>query len=123
VKGFSFLLALFIAVLSIAGYTYGFCVYNKTSVEIEVTQTAGNRTQRGFWARIEPGKHACCNWKNKDCNTGGKRDSIVKFTVTRNDIGGINWYKTVCRDFPVKAGGWLEVKKVGDNYFCEAHFK
>ena len=96
-----------------------FCVYNNTDLEFQVQETHGGKKFKEFIKRINPGDHACCNWKNKDCNTKGKKDSTVKFLVAFTQVDMIN----VCVDVPVKAGGWLSVtgnKKHG--YKCEAYF-
>ncbi len=98
--------------------SYGFCVYNHTDRKMAVIQKRGGRPLKSFRAYIEPGKHACCNWKNKDCNTGGKRDSIVEFEVfyESNFVD-----KSVCFNFPIKAGGWLEIVGKNKSYRCIRH--
>jgi hypothetical protein len=61
-----------------------FCIYNRTDdIVIKVKQTGGGVVLvKGFKAKINPGEKACCNWKNKDCNLEGKRDSTVAFVIT-----------------------------------------
>ncbi|PKN33253.1 MAG: hypothetical protein CVU61_14135 [Deltaproteobacteria bacterium HGW-Deltaproteobacteria-19] len=96
-----------------------FCVYNNSDLEFQVQETHGGRKFKEFIKVISPGNHACCNWKNKDCNAKGKKDSTVKFLVAFTQVLPIN----LCVDFPVKAGGWLSVS--GDRkspYKCEAYF-
>ncbi len=98
-------------------YTYSFCVYNFTDTNIGVDQVKGGKMVKDFFASLKPGEKACCNWKNRDCNKQGKRDSILKFDVYYGD------YKFICQDFSIKAGGWLLIKGKDKNYACEAGYK
>jgi hypothetical protein len=99
-------------------------VYNKIDVKVKVKQVRGGKLLKDFRAILDPGQHACCNWKNKDCNTGGKKDSIVKFTVYYYDPAGLEIEGKICENYPIKAGGWLEIKRFGTTkiYFCEGHY-
>jgi hypothetical protein len=83
-----------------------FCVYNNSDRQMHVMQSYGFKIGRGFDKFISSGDHACCNWKDKDCNKKGKRDSTVKFNV---DYARFVFYFTPCADFPIKAGGWLSI--------------
>lgn len=33
---------------------------------------------KGFSGTIKPGDNACCNYKNNDCNKGGKREKMLQ---------------------------------------------
>ncbi len=104
--------------------SYAFCVYNKTDAEIVATESKGGRGLSRFKATIEPGERSCCNWKNRDCNKEGKKDSIVEFEVEYIiHLGQDNvTFKTICKDFPIKAGGWLEVVGKDRQYQCKAYY-
>ena len=93
-----------------------FCIYNRTNdIVIKVKQTGGGVVLvKGFKAKINPGEHACCNWKNKDCNLKCKRDSTVAFVITY--ING----DTMC-GISIPAGGYVEVKGKNGAYSCKAH--
>ncbi len=97
-----------------------FCVYNNSDRQMHVMQSYGFEIGRGFDKFISSGDHACCNWKDKDCNKKGKRDSTVKFNV---DYARFVFYFTPCADFPIKAGGWLSISgDIHKGYQCEAFF-
>ena len=106
-----------------AGSAEAFCVYNKTEDSLVIAkQVEGGDFQKDV-ARGK-GNEVCCNWQEKSCNKGGKKDSIVKFTIKRwHQAGsGLFPYPIVCEDFPIKAGGWLTVRgNAKDGYKCEAH--
>lgn len=93
-----------------------FCIYNRTDdIVIKVKQTGGGVVLvKGFKAKINPKEHACCNWKNSDCNLKGKRDSTVAFVIT--DINN----ETIC-GISIPAGGYIEVKGKNGAYRCEGH--
>lgn len=94
-----------------------FCIYNRTNdIVIKVKQTGGGYYIEGerFKEKINPGEHACCNWKNRECNMEGKRDSTVAFVIT--DINDV----TIC-GISIPAGGWVEVKGKNGVYRCKAH--
>jgi len=79
-----------------SGTASAFCVYNSTPFTIDVFQAGGGKTFKEFHKRIKPGNKACCNWKNKDCNKTGKRDSLVRFSVevefgNKRKIIGPDW--------------------------------
>ena len=98
-----------------------FCVYNNTDIVVEAEQTEGGNFHKRIGSNNE-----CCNWKEKSCNKGGKRDSIVKFDVYYkiSDHRIVPEKVFICKDFPIKAGGWLTVTgKKSDGYKCEAHFE
>lgn len=81
-------------------------------------QQSGGRFDRGFNETLDPGEHGCCNWKNKDCNKHGKRDSILTFNV-------LNWYVDniyYCQGVAVKAGGWMDINGSGTNITCTAYY-
>jgi hypothetical protein len=61
--------------------TIDFCVYNSSPVTIEAIQWGGGRDFKDFRATIHPGKRACCNYKNKDCNRSGKKDGLVRMRI------------------------------------------
>jgi hypothetical protein len=111
-KGNSIVIGAFLAMLGLflAADAEAFCVYNDSTVDIRVQQTAGHKFGKGYAGIIRSGQKGCCNWSNSDCNTGGNRDSWVKFKVEHIIVDP--WketYKTVCNDFSVRAGGWLTV--------------
>ncbi len=120
-----FILAVSIGFLSFMGKVYGFCIYNQTDKVMYVKQVSGGRFLKSFYAELMPGQHACCNWKNRDCNKEGKRDSIVRFNVyykvTSKD-GRRLIDKEVCHRCPIPAGGWIEIRgKYGQLYHCVTH--
>ena len=98
-----------------------FCVYNKTDKPMNAAQTSGGN----FGKNIPSGGKECCNWQEKSCNKGGKRDSIVRFDVYERvavrDKRGAETFRSICEDFPIKAGGWLTIEGSNDNYKCVAH--
>ena len=97
-----------------------FCIYNRTNdIVIKVKQTGGGADPSqlvGFKAKINPGEKACCNWKNFDCNTEGKRDSTVAFVITY-----ANWENETICGISIPAGGYVEVKGKNGAYRCEGH--
>ena len=107
----------FAAFLAVEG-AEAFCVYNKTDKPMNAVQTSGGN----FGKNIPSGGKECCNWQEKSCNKGGKKDSTVRFKVYYQGEGIRDWgYPTVCEDFPIKAGGWLTIEGSNDNYKCVAH--
>jgi len=105
----------------VVGSAEAFCVYNNADRVVEVKQTEGGDFKKRVGSERE-----CCNWENKSCNKGGKRDSIIRFDVYYkvSDHRIIPEDVYICKDFPIKAGGWLTVtgnKK--DGYKCEAHYQ
>ena len=112
-------LALFLAVEG----AEAFCVYNNTKNDnMGVRQTSGGNFNKPF---IPSGGKECCNWQEKSCNKGGKRDSIVRFDVYERvavrDKRGAETFRSICEDFPIKAGGWLTIEGSNNNYKCVAH--
>jgi hypothetical protein len=102
-----------------AGSAGAFCVYNNTDRPIHVKETYGcNNVKCAEWWGVQPGDHVCCNWKNKDCNMEGKRDSTVKFMI--HDMKPQSFE---CLGFPAKAGGWVSVTGTEGNRHCEAFFE
>jgi hypothetical protein len=101
-----------------------FCVYNKTSVDIffvqQISNSHLNKLGKGFANVVKPGKNACCNWKNSDCNPDGKRTSTVEFLTELRPSGGTvncgvgksiaGLYQTKNPNVPVQAGGWIQVE-------------
>jgi hypothetical protein len=100
-----------------------FCVYNKTSFDILFVQQMNGHEDKlfkGFSAVVKPGKNACCNWQNRDCNPAGQRTSMVPFLTelrvsgstvdcgTGKSIAGV--YQTMNPNVPVQAGGWIQVE-------------
>jgi hypothetical protein len=111
-KGNSIVIGAFLAMLGLflAADAEAFCVYNETTVPIRVTQTAGGKAFSSYSGILRPGEKGCCNWSNSDCNTGGKRDSWVKFKAEHMSVSPMQTtYHTVCDNFSVRAGGWLTV--------------
>lgn len=129
-KKADFIFMALVLVILPAFFTVGsadaFCVYNETDKVLFVQETGGGKIPSfgGFIARnLQPGENKCCNWQDKDCNSKGKRDSIVTFQVstvpiTSHDPPSID----VCTGFPIKAGGWLTVVGKNNRYTCTAHF-
>ena len=111
-------LIVFLAVmLFVVDHAFSFCVYNFSDTTVAVEEVKGGKFGKSFFAScLKPGQKACCNWKNRDCNKEGKKDSILKFNVYYGD------YKFICQNFPIKAGGWLVVKGKNKHYHCEAGF-
>jgi len=102
-----------------------FCVYNYTDVSIQVNQTSGYKTGGGFSAEITPIQWQDCCGRWEPCNEEGKVDSILRFNVEWYKTpmrGSLKTTETICKDFPIKAGGWLNVKGEKGKYQCEAGF-
>lgn len=107
-----------------------YCIYNHTDRTIVVNQTYGGSELRSFSVTIKPGKDACCNWKTSDCNSEGKRTSTVKFNV-KHGYKDVPYEEElyICKDFKIKAGGWLTVTGKGNDdpnvetSKCHAHFE
>ena len=95
-----------------------FCIYNKTDIKIHIYQTGGGTTfmAKRFSVDINPGEHACCNWKNKDCNKEGNRDSTLVFNVEKKSQGN----KNICI-ITIPAGGYARVKGKNGVYWSEGH--
>ena len=111
--------AVFAVFLAVEG-AEAFCIYNNTDAQISVEQTSGHKKTHGFVGRINPGDNKCCNWQNSDCNKEGKKDSTVRFGVSYKFAGG-ELPQIICKDFPIKAGGWLTVEGSDVKYKCVAH--
>ena len=61
---------------------HAFCVYNKIDQDFQVQIRNGAsivdpKVFKGFVKNVKPGKSECCNYKNKECNHSGKRDSTL----------------------------------------------
>ena len=97
---------------------HAFCIYNKIDKTILAEQRSGG--DGSFNVKIEPNGEACCNWQIKKCNTSGKRDEIVRFTIRRHTttLDVLNPSLMVCSDFPIQAGGLLLVEGSNGNYRC-----
>ncbi|MBM4276679.1 MAG: hypothetical protein FJ130_02215 [Deltaproteobacteria bacterium] len=123
------LLAVVSAFLVVEGAD-AFCVYiyadpppqpNYVNDILIVDQSSGG----DFWKVMHKGDKECCNWQEKSCNKGGKRDSIVRFSVSYEynaQPGG--WdvrSKLICKDFEIQAGGWLTVEGSYGNDRCVRH--
>jgi hypothetical protein len=117
------LLALF---LSWTGGAYAFCVENYTTYRVDVVELYPNSSgmNKQISALSRPGEflaslgkkvpgydpnaqpvpgRECCNWQNKECNAGGKQDSVV----------GMQVY------VQVKAGANIVVGRTGgESYLC-----
>ena len=100
--------------LAPAGPANAFCIYNRSDKEVKVEEVGGGSFWRQFHDKIKAGDHACCNWKNKDCNKHGKRDSVLRFNVS---YGGDD----VCQEVEVEAGGWMDIKRSGNIFICTVH--
>ncbi len=100
---------------------HAFCIYNKIDKTILAEQRSGG--DGSFNVKIEPNGKACCNWQTRDCNTSGKRDEIVRFTIRRHTttLDVLNPSLIVCSDFPIQAGGWLTVEGNWDSAKCVRH--
>ncbi len=105
--------------------SYAFCVYNKTDKIIYVDESSGGRNSSVSFASgvLQPGEKKCCNWKNKDCNVKGKRDSLVGFDVEYVDgTPAPSPFRpktySICKNFKIKAGGALVVSGKNKNYRC-----
>jgi hypothetical protein len=101
-----------------AADVHAFCIYNKIDKTILAEQSSGG--DGSFKVNIEPNGKACCNWQTKDCNTSGKRDGIVRFTIRRytTTLDVLNPSLIVCSDFPIQADGLLLVESSNGNYRC-----
>ncbi len=109
---------LLVLLLAPAAPASAFCIYNKSDLKVRVDQISGGKFGHSFTRYIDPGGRACCNWKNKDCNKNGHKDSEVGFGVTSPDIQG-----QYCLGVKVKAGGWMDIHKDGHHLRCTAHYE
>jgi len=98
--------------------TEAFCIYNRSDIKFFIWQAGGGTdvAPKQFRVDINPGGKECCNWKNKDCNKEGKRDSTLVFNVEKK--AGDN--KNICI-VTIPAGGYVEVKGKNGAYSCEGH--
>lgn len=99
------------------GSAEAFCIYNRTDQKMGVIQESGGKLARSFQANLDPGAHACCNWKNKDCNKKGHKTSILTFSVPWR-YADDDYY---CSDVRVQAGGWMTIEGKGKDIKCHAH--
>ena len=105
-----------------AADVHAFCVYNQTDITIHVFQTSGDGGPfNRFVAVIEPNGKSCCHWSDKGCNTSGKRDGIVGFTISPYGGRFQGFTKKNCYNFQIQAGGWLTVEGSNGNYRCVRH--
>ncbi len=111
-----FFLSTFIFIINL----YGFCVYNNTDTKIRVVEVEGGKSWKSFTQTLNPGEKKCCNWKNRDCNVEGKRDSKIDFHV-QGAIGGSKSPDWDMCFISIKAGGDLIVEgRKNDYYRCIA---
>ncbi|MGC2855455.1 hypothetical protein ACM64Y_08270 [Novispirillum sp. DQ9] len=104
--------------VSMATDANAFCIYNYTSHTIWFQQHPNADgfsapLSRGFSARLAPGASSCCNWENRDCNPGRKRDSTVymNYGIYMAPNVDIHNYRCPPRTalLSFQAGGWVEV--------------
>jgi hypothetical protein len=111
-----------IAILSVCLFAsfsaHAFCVYNKTSRKIHVSQPSN---LKGFNKYIAGGGKECCNWREKTCNSEGKQTSMLTLDSSvryypydgGSDAGFVNCgvhtnYGVVeTNEVKLEAGGWL----------------
>ncbi|SDB36169.1 hypothetical protein SAMN05660653_01704 [Desulfonatronum thiosulfatophilum] len=111
----SLFLALFLFFSGFTNNAMAFCIYNRNDHrthsgpvkgDIMVIQTSGNKFNRGYHATIKRESRGCVHWSETSVNTSGKRDATLTFDVyylfTNSKV-------LVCKDVPLKAGGWMEV--------------
>lgn len=90
-----------------------FCVHNNTTDrEVIFDQTSGGETFGKYFGILKPGERGCCNWQNKDCNTAGKQDSPVKFSVRTT------YSEYICSGYQITAGGDIYATGSNGNYSC-----
>ncbi|MFO8239887.1 MAG: hypothetical protein R6T90_02695, partial [Dissulfuribacterales bacterium] len=99
-----------------------FCIYNHADTTIHVTQKSGHSIFKGFNADIVPGDKNCCQWEDKDCNKHGHKDSPVSFNISHPEAHLEPVNVPVCKNFGIKAGGWITVTGSKDEYSCNAHY-
>ncbi len=99
--------------------SYAFCIYNQTDLPIDAKQVSGGRGIHSFYQVITKNSRECCNWKNKDCNVEGKRNSRVGFRISYEiHYGQENIEsKTIC-NITIAAGGAVVVKGSNGHYQC-----
>ncbi len=80
------LLVLAAAWVAAAPAARAYCIHNDLKdLAVAVAQDPNPDTRREgneLKASVKPGGHACCAYKNLDCNPDGKPLSVVYFTVT-----------------------------------------
>ncbi len=110
-------LLLFLFIIIIPFSLNAFCIYNHTDTTIHVKQIYGGKGwPYRFKADLDPGEKACCNWKNKDCNTGGHRDSVVGFKIDGDYVSPLKIF--ICK-IKIKADGDVIVKGSYYKYSCQ----
>ncbi len=109
------------SLLLVATNSFAYCIYNQTDVLIKAKQVSGGKGLfYRFSKEIDPyeDSKACCNWKNHDCNTEGKRDSIVGFDIYRYSQDIFDHWRIICKNVKIKAGGDLIIKGKKGHYQC-----
>lgn len=124
-----------------------YCVYNAKNSDRTVTiaqiqkgeqfrnnygdlQAFQSTSGRFFAATLKPGGKSCCNWREKDCNSGGRNHSLI-FAAVDQDVqpkmlgSGTDeevWRAEMCQGI-IPAGGALVVTAKGGGISCKAGSK
>ncbi len=71
-----------------------FCIENRADQALTFTVDIDGAGDNAPYVRIlAPGEQGCCDWQRYDCNSSGRRDAILKFSVVRQ-VGG---RESICR--------------------------
>lgn len=99
-----------------------FCVYNDTDRPVRFHQhiggiISGARAFDSQW--LQPGKNACCNWREEGCNPSKHQKGLVKITVLVEmpsqgplDLNA----QRRCEEVQFEAGGYLKASRDGSHY-------
>ena len=117
-------LALPVLYFGSANEAAAFCVYNEADVSIQAKQVHGGThiPFKNFDMNVNPGEKACCNWQTHDCNTEGKEDSNVKFSVYYAPMAprpGAPPITYICTRFETHANGKVVVRGKQGEYTCK----
>lgn len=75
-----------------------------------------------FDMSVEPGAKASCNWQIDDCNTEGKKDAPVKFSVYYAPLlpnPGEPPMRDICTGFKTQANGKVVIHGKGGDHACK----
>lgn len=76
-----------------------------------------------FVSTLAPGGKSCCNWKNRDCNNGGRDTPIIFSAVDQSKTGTDQDFKAQECYKVIPAGGALMVTARRGNISCKERSK
>ena len=107
-----------------AGEAAAFCIYNEADIAFQAKQVHGGThiPFKRFNMYVEPGNKVCCNWQTHDCNTEGKKNATVKFSVyyaPRVPRPGDPPITYICSGFETHANGKVVIHGEKGEYTCK----